>query len=188
MLHQHGTECQPQPQETGHSGQHTRWWGGGGDQGPGNGRAQGRAEAALSLSGEDSVDLLKELRKLLSSAISLFSGIKQLCHHSPSPSLKFIIQSYGLLIFLNIFTLLTSRDILPEVAVPNLLIPHGARGAGPDRGYPGARPGPRLAGHELAAVAGVGRGVPAAGRGLLTLADQVVRIGDQLSVTLVDGS
>mgnify|MGYP007048713393 CR=1 FL=1 len=95
MLHQHGTECQPQ--ETGHSGQHNRWWGGGGDQGPGNGRAQGlgHAEAAVSLPGEDGVDLLKELRKLLSSAISLFSGIKQLCHHSPSPSLKFIIQSYG---------------------------------------------------------------------------------------------
>ena len=92
LHHHHGTECQPQ--ETGHSGQqHTRWWRGGGDQGPGNGRAQGlrHAQTAVSLPGKDSVNFLKELRKLLSSAISLFSGIKKLCHHSPSSSLKLII-------------------------------------------------------------------------------------------------
>ena len=38
----------------------------------------------------------------------------------------------------NFFTFLTSGDILPEVAVPDLLIEHCSGGAGPDRGYPGA--------------------------------------------------
>ena len=78
----------------------------------------------------------------------------------------------------NFFTFLTSGDIFPKVAVPDFLIEHGSRGAGPDRGYPGARPGARLTGHELAAVAGVGSRVLVPGRGLLTFPDQVVWIAD----------
>ena len=80
--------------------------------------------------------------------------------------------------FFNTVTFLTSWDILPEVAVPDLLIENSARGAGPDRGYPGVGPRASLTGHELAAVAGVSRSVSVPGRGLLTFPDQVVWIAD----------
>ena len=92
QLHKYGTECQPQAQEAGH-GHNTRWWRGRGDQRPGNGQAQGlgHPEAAVCLPGEHFVDLLEELSKLLTIAISLFCCIKQFRHHSPSSSLKLIV-------------------------------------------------------------------------------------------------
>ena len=84
VLHEYGTESQAQTQEPGHSGH--RGHRGGGHEGPRHWRPWRYAESAVSLPSKDGVDLLKQLRKLLTIAISLLSGIKQFRHHPPSPT------------------------------------------------------------------------------------------------------